>query len=318
MACLADRQYTLADFNKVSQFVTSDRNIDQKTIDIINNLAQRVGAPEYQRTPIFKKRHHDNRNSRRPQRQNIITNEDWQAMRNFKTTKLEKNEEGIEKEIDSLRMLLNKITSKNYTTMKDQIIELLTKIIDSSPPEEELVKVGESIFEIGCLNKFWSKLYAELYKDLIEIFPVMSNIYKKNFESFHSLFNIIRYIPAEEDYDKFCEVNKENQKRRAISSFFVHLMTNQVLKKEKVTNLINILVDKFNTCIEKDNMQNEVDEIGENLFILIKEGKENLEDEDGFDNILEFVENVADMDHRKYSSLTSKIVFKFMDLQDEC
>jgi hypothetical protein len=65
-------------------------------------------------------------------------------------------------------------------------------------------------------------------------------------------------------------------------------------------------------------MQNEVDEIGENLFILIKEGKDCLENEDGFENILLFVEKVADMDHRKHNSLTSKIVFKFMDLQDEC
>lgn len=318
MTCLADRQYTLDDFHKIGQSVTSDININEETIEIINNLAHRVGAPEYQRTPVFKKRHNDNNHSRRPRPQNVITNEDWQAMRNFKITKLERNEEGIEKDIDSLRMLLNKITSKNYTIMKDKIIILLTNIIGSSPPEEELLTVGESIFEIGCLNKFWSKLYAGLYKDLIEIFPVMSNIYKKNFESFNSLFNIIRFISAEEDYDKFCEVNKENQKRRAISSFFVHLMSNNVLEREKVTDLINILVDKFNTCIEQDNMQNEVDEIGENLYILIKEGKACLEKEYGFENILQFVEKVADMDHRKHSSLTSKIVFKFMDLQDEC
>ena len=317
MACLADRQYSLNDFERIGCSITSDANVTEDTIKIINALASHVGAPEYQRTPIFKKRNEGrNHHNRRPQR-TVITNADWEEMRNFKTTVLEKNEEGIEKEIDSLRMLLNKITSQNYNDMRDNIIKLLTKIIDSNPPEAELLKVGESIFDIGCLNKFWSKLYAQLYKDLIDIFPIMSSIYKKNFESFLGLFDTIRFISAEEDYDKFCEVNKENQKRRAISSFFVHLMKNNVLKTEKVINLINILMEKFNSCISQEGMRNEVDEIGENMCILIKEANELLSDHESFQTISDFVESVADMDHRKYNSLTSKIVFKFMDLCDD-
>jgi len=316
MTCLADRQYTLGDFDTIYKSIINDTNIDERTIQIINLLAQRVGAPEYQRTPVFKKRHNENRHSRRSQSSNVISNEDWQEMRNFKTTKLEKNDKGIEKEMDSLRMLLNKITSTNYHDIKNQIIVLLTKIIDSSPTEEELIKVGESIFEIGCLNKFWAKLYAELYKDLMEIFPVMNDIYKKNFATFLSLFDSIRFVSAEEDYDKFCEINKENQKRRAVSSFFVHLMTNKVVGTEKVMNIINILIQKFNNYIDQDNKYNEVDEIGGNLCILIEEGKDILEKECKFDNIFQFINTVADMDHHKYKSLTSKVVFKFMDLLD--
>lgn len=318
MMCLADRQYTLDDFDKINKCIASDMIIDQGAIDIINKLAQQVGAPEYQRTPIFKKRPDGLRSHRRPQHSNVISNEDWQEMRNFKATKLEKNDEGIEKEMDSLRMLLNKITATNYDEMKSQIITLLTKIIDSSPPEEELIKVGESIFEIGCLNKFWAKLYAELYKDLMKIFPIMNEIYKKNFDSFLSLFDVIRFVSAEEDYDTFCEINKENQKRRAVSSFFVHLMTNKVLEAEKVINIINILIQKFNEYIDQENTHNEVDEIGTNLCILIEEGKDILEKECNFDDVFQFINTVADMDHRKYKSLTSKVVFKFMDLQEDC
>ncbi len=93
-------------------------------------------------------------------------------------------------------------------------------------------------------------------------------------------------------------------------------MTNEVLSPEKVTNLINILIAKFNEFIDQDNMRNEVDEIGENLCILIGEGREGLEDEECWEQINTFVEKVADMNHRDHSSLTSKVVFKFMDLSD--
>ena len=31
--------------------------INENTIALINNLAKRVGAPNYQKTPIFKKKH---------------------------------------------------------------------------------------------------------------------------------------------------------------------------------------------------------------------------------------------------------------------
>lgn len=316
MTCLADRQYALTDFHRIGREVDPDDNINPNVVAVINTLASHVGAPEYQRTPIFKKRESQRSDHRRRAPRSVITNADWQEMRNFKTTTLQKNEQGIEKEIDSLRMLLNKITATNYEDLREEITSLLKQILDTSPEEDELLKVGESIFEIGCLNKFWAKLYAQLYKDLMGIFPIMSSIYKKNFESFQSLFDVIRFTAAEEDYDKFCEINKENQKRRAISSFFVHLMTNEVLSPEKVTNLINILIAKFNEFIDQDNMRNEVDEIGENLCILIGEGREGLEDEECWEQINTFVEKVADMNHRDHSSLTSKVVFKFMDLSD--
>ena len=60
--------------------------------------------------------------------------------------------------------------------------------------KKELEKVGESIFEIGSINKFWSELYANLYKDLIEKFPIMMEIYQNNFKTFMTLFDTIRFM----------------------------------------------------------------------------------------------------------------------------
>jgi hypothetical protein len=313
---LANYQYTLDDFIHIAGISTYE--LDQNSINMVNKLATLVGAPSYQRTPIFKnKGNHNKHDGRRRQVERKVTTADWEEMRNFKTTNLKNNKEGIDKEIDDLRMLLNKITSSNYKDMHAKIIILLTKIIEDDPEEAELVKVGESIFNIGSSNKFWSKLYAQLYKDLLTSFPVMKPICNKNFVSFIGLFENIRYVSAEEDYDEFCAVNKENSKRRAISSFFVQLMTNDVIAPDKILNVIDVLKLKFMEYIAIDGKKNEVDEIGENLVIMIREGGESLSNDESYEEIKEFVSNVASMKSKNYKSLTSKTVFKFMDLDDE-
>jgi len=316
-AILADHQYTLNDFKRVS--LNNNIEVNDDTIKVVNQLATLVGAPTYKRTPVFTK---PIMRRERPRKAKVtITASDWEEMRNFKVTELKKSEEGIEKKIDDIRNLLNKITSKNFDSIKTNIIDMLNNIISSDVDKNELLKVGESIFEIGCMNKFWSKLYANLYKELMVSFPVMSDICIQNFNSFSALFDNIRYV-SEENYDEFCIVNKENSKRRAISSFFVHLMKEGVIEASKIGNIIVNLCDKFIEYISKEGMKNQVDEICENLFILIKEGLDTFESEDSLedvhDKITTFVSDVTSFKTKDYKSLTSKTLFKFMDLLEFC
>lgn len=316
-AILADHQYTLNDFKRVS--LNNNFEVSDETISIVNKLATLVGAPTYKRTPVFTK---PIMRRERPRRAKVtITASDWEEMRNFKVTELNKNEEGIEKKIDDIRNLLNKITSKNFDSIKTNIVDMLNNIISSDVDKNELLKVGESIFEIGCMNKFWSKLYADLYKELMVSFPVMSDICMQNFNSFSTLFENIRYV-SEENYDEFCLVNKENSKRRAISSFFVHLMKEGVIEASKIANIIVNLSDKFIEYISKEGMKNQVDEICENLFILIKEGIDTIEADDALedvhDKITTFVSDVTSFKTKDYKSFTSKTLFKFMDLVEFC
>ena len=135
------------------------------------------------------------------------------------------------------------------------------------------------------------------------------------------MFENIRYV-SEENYDEFCLVNKENSKRRAISSFFVHLMKEGVIEASKIANIIVNLSDKFIEYISKEGMKNQVDEICENLFILIKEGIDTIETDDTLeevhDKITTFVSDVTSFKTKDYKSFTSKTLFKFMDLVEFC
>lgn len=315
---LADFQYDLSHFPRPNQ-VDANKFLDQNIIDIINKLASKVGAATYQKTPVFKQtRNH----SRPPRQRQVISGDDWDEIRNFKTTELTKKEEGVDKDIDELRGLLNKLTSNNYDEMEKNIMASLTIIIDKNCKEEDLEKIGEAIFEIGSINKFWSAVFAKLYKTILVTFPSMNNIYQKNFNSFLLLFNNIRYVSAEEDYDEFCKINKENEKRRSMGSFFVHLMNNDVIAELAIFNLIKQLKETMLSFMDMENKKMEVNEFSENIVILITGGKKRLmastvETQFGWSECTKFIKIMTNKSVKKHISLTNKVVFKFMDLEEE-
>lgn len=289
-------------------FKTENIELPDVIITLINKLAAEVGAPNYQKTPIFKQKR-----NRKYDKRDEISNKDWETLRNFKTTELKKNEEGtLNAEIDTIRSLLNKITGKNYDTLKVEISDNIEKHIDN---EDNLNEICKSIFEIGSMNSFWSEMYAKLCKELVEKFDIMKDICKTNFTNFLDLFKNITNYNSEEDYDKFCETNKINQKRRSMSSFFIHLMNFGIINVDNMYNLIYTLIENIEENKDDKTKLFCNDEIIENLSILITKGKENLiHNEDSWASVITHIETYA---KTKYWGLTKKTTFKCYDILDE-
>jgi len=316
MAILADHQYDLHKYLDVSH--SGDiLDLSEDVIEKINGLAKLVGAPTYKKTPVFKHRAHVRKRQYPNGNRATITADDWEAMRNFKTTVFAKPKEGIDTEIKSIRSALNKLTATNYEEITEAIGNILSRVLIMDVDKKELAKVGESIFEIGSINKFWSELYANLYKDLIEKFPIMMEIYQNNFKTFMTLFDNIRFINAEEDYDLFCSINLENAKRRALSSFFVHLMNNGTIKSYEIMHIIVKLREKFITNMNDSDKKNEVGEIAENLCIIIRNGAKLLRGEAQWATLEDFIKMVSEISSREKMGVSTKTVFKFMDLYEE-
>ena len=95
-------------------------------------------------------------------------------------------------------------------------------------------------FEIASTNRFYSKLYADLYADLISKFEIMREVFNNSFDKFLEMFTTIEYVDPNVDYDKFCKINSDNEKRKALSAFFVNLMINQIIPDEKIIILLKI------------------------------------------------------------------------------
>ena len=205
--------YELKTFIEIENKI-NDGDLPAATLEMINKLAKLVGAPTYVKTPNFKAKTYKQRKGKT----------DWGLIRNFKITKIEKKIEGIEHIMNTIREFLNKITHEKYDENFKEI-----EIRMDSLDESNLLAIGKYIFEMASSNKFYSELYARLYKDLMNKYNPMVNICLKSFESFTTLFQDIKYVDPEENYDKFCDINEENEKRRSMGQFFVHLTKKDVL-----------------------------------------------------------------------------------------
>ena len=168
-------RYTLENINSII-FNGFDYSLPESTLETISNLALQVGSPDYVRTPVFQKRENPmkiesqikepgsfKKGNKRSKTTEIINDEDWEAIRTFQSTKIEEKV-GIDAQIDSIRIYLNKITDKNYIDMRNKIIEIIDKLINEN--SQDMSKFNSTIFEIASSNRFYSKMYADLYSEL--------------------------------------------------------------------------------------------------------------------------------------------------------
>ena len=338
-------KYTLEDFNNIT-FNGFKFDFPQETLQIISELTLEVGSPNYVKTPIFQKRENpmkvgsitsdsngkecDNFNKKnnfgnnRKKRGNnvteILNDEDWEVLRTFQTTKIEEKY-GIEGKIDVLRSNMNKLSDKNFSDIKEKIIENIDAIFNDDCSSEEILKVVTILFEIASTNRFYSKIYADLYTDLIKKYDIMLKVFEDNFNKFLSLFDVIEYVDPSVDYDKFCKINKDNEKRKALSAFFINLMNNNIISQDKIIIIIKNLLNQINDFISQDNKKNEVDELTENVAILYKKKLFVSNEDSNFEllngtTISKFIYKLAHSKSKNYLSLTNKSIFKFMDLID--
>ena len=287
-----------------------------------------------------------------------ITDDDWEAIRKFQATIIAKKE-GIDASIEQIRKHLNKITDKTYETLKVLIIEEINKIIAQEARTNEvgyskellveLNGVGDAIFNIASSNGFYSKVYATLYKDLMAQFTFMRGIFETNYKAFNSLFKTIEYCDPNKDYDKFCQVNKDNEKRRSMCSFYINLMLQGIIAPKSILKIILGLQELLLEKIKLVDAKNIVDELAEVLFILITSGIEvfkkggvdkkeasssssSSSDEgeelagasvstyvssEKWEKIVSNVNYISKLKQNAFPSISNKTIFKHMDIIDE-
>ena len=324
-------RYTLEDFNNLI-FNGFNYELPSETLKIISELSLEVGSPSYVKTPIFQKRENPIKvetgsggggGFKKKKGKNMeINDNDWESLRTFQATKIEERV-GINSEIDNIRSQLNKLSDKNYIDVRNKIMDIIDNIFSNNESPEDIKRVSSTIFEIASTNRFYSKMYADLYCDIITKYEIMKEVFKDSLSQFFELFNVIEYVDPSVDYDKFCKINKDNEKRKALGAFFINLSLNGIIPNLTIVNITRTLLFQIYSFISQENKKNEVDELTENIALFYK--KEFYEDEDddsveyelidGF-TISEIIKKIAHSKVKDYKSLTNKSIFKFMDMID--
>jgi hypothetical protein len=136
-----------------------------------------------------------------------------------------------------------------------------------------------------------------------------------------TLFNAIEHADAKKDYARFCELNKTNDKRRAMSMFIVNLMKQGVVTTSKIVDIVRQLQSLIQDHLRQADRTNEVEELTENLFIILKDAHQFLSTghADEWATIVQEVEFNSQLKPKnaKYPSITNKTIFKHMDILDE-
>lgn len=324
-------RYTLENINDII-FQGFDYILPEKTLKIISELALQVGAPDYVKTPIFKKRENPmktdinlkdggfNKKKKGNKQMEVLNDDDWDAIRTFQTTKIEEKV-GIEAHIDMIRTHLNKLTDKNYIDIYNKITDIIDLVITQNITNDDLFKLSSVIFEIASTNRFYSKMYADIYSNLSMKYEIMRSTFESNLNNFTDLFDTIEYVDPKVNYDRFCEINKINEKRKSLASFYINLMYNGMITKNEIIIITKNLLSQIYNFISEEDKKNEVDELTENIAILYKKDIFDSEDIiknyliDGF-TINQVIEKIANSKVKDYKSLTNKSLFKFMDMID--
>lgn len=323
--------YTLEKINEIL-YQGFEYKLPDETLSIISKLSTEVGSPDYIKTPVFQKRENPMKidpsikenscgggNKKRRGRANeIVNDEHWEQLRTFQVTKIEEKT-GIDNKIDIIRVNLNKMTDKNYNDMRNKIVDIIDNLVHENVTSDDMVRVSTIIFDIASTNRFYSKMYADLYSELLNRYDTLKNTFENNFKKFVELFNVIEYIDPNVNYDKFCEINKCNEKRKALASFYLNIMINGIIDKTQIMLITRNLLDQIYTYISVDDKKNEVDELVETITILYKKDiyendkGDNYSKIDGY-TISEIIEKIAKSKVKDYKSLTNKALFKFMDM----
>ena len=310
--------------------------IPEDTFDIINYLCGQVGSScissniftktnivmsGIESTNDFSASSNMKNKKKRNNKAMEVSSEEWESIRTFQTTKIEQKT-GIEGDINEIRLFLNKMTDKTFLDMREKIIEKINSVYALSSDKDDIVKLGSMLYEMCSTNKFYSKIFADLFAELASMYSWLKDIFKENFQNIMEQYNNIQYIDSDKDYDGFCEMNKKNERRRAITTFYVNLALNGFIKKEDIVSILRDILTTIMNMINTSDKKNEVDELTEIVSILFN--KEMLDDVDDNDNsedyyvldqsILDTVNGLAQKKAKDYPSLSNKAIFKYMDL----
>jgi hypothetical protein len=271
----------------------------------------------------------------------------------FVATKIEKKS-GIEQSMNEIRVLLNKMTPKNYESQREKLFELFRssqernegehqfsvacegkmkesheQIVGGEEDQSTVVEahtLAQFIFNLASSNTFQTDLYARLYTDIIHQTDIKTKtLFQDILHDFLSHFkqsirtDAVEYADPDIDYDKYCKYVKENDRKKAITRFAFHLYKNNVVPEMIIIELIEYFLFVLTENIDQENKTNETEEMVEIVYIFITMGNEcglnsSLLQHTQWDSIMNGIIGISQMKVKEHKSFSSRALFKIQSL----
>lgn len=302
--------YTLA-FYETMCVQPSTYTLPQMNLDNINALHVHMGVHNL---PV-KSKPMDNP-LRRQKQENM---ENWKKREEFKATVIAKKE-GYENLLGELKKFLNKLTTSNYDTQVESVIETVKSIIALDDDDEKitmgLIQTAEVILQVACSNKYYSAMYAKLFMRLVDIHAQFLEEKGRVCDKFLNALQEIEIVDPNVDYDKFCIVNKKNDERRAMMLFIINLYKMSGCTMDELSSIVIKIDEMIHNHVSESSFIEYTNELTEimNIFVtnMVTEIKNNKEWVFVKDRIVDYSKYKT----KDYPGMSSRTIFKYMDMVD--
>ena len=314
--------YKITDYATISSSMTY--TLPDTVLQIIKQLGVELGVstnPPPPPTDAANNYSSDDRNRRANVKRGRLGNNHsdggWEKQIPFKTTDMAKKE-GIDKLFTEIKGGLNKLSIKNYDTIETSVFEHIENTFAHPDCDDDFAiqKIVSLIFEVACINKTQSELYAKLYRKLVDLHPELKSPIANFKATYLTSFDNIVYVDPDKDYNKYCEITKENDKRKSVSVFLVNLMNHKLMTEDDIIEMLTVIKDKVVLATDVNGQMHYVEELIEILNVYIKAAFGYLREHAGWNPIGTHIYEYAAYKAKDHPGLSSRIIFKYMDMKD--
>jgi len=322
-------RYTLDDYEKIhSENIESSFLSEQISLEF-EELYKLVEEYVASLPPITQSEytHYDKKKHRKHYKNNrkYDNQENWAQQPIFKATQIEKKE-GVDVKYNELRSTLNKITLKNQDTLLPKIIELVQYIMNEENDESEdegesecedsYSRITNILLDIAKKTNGGHEIYVIVLKEMIQCYPSFISNITSFIETYKNSYDNIVDIDANQQYDAYCELVKQNDYRRSNSKFIIQLTDSGLIRRDETICMIDKLFDKVLQSIDEEQKTVLIEEITENLSIFMINAYTFLNTHEQWANLIAKLNQCSKLKARDHKSISSRIVFKYMDIQD--
>lgn len=279
-------------------------SINPDVMAIIAEITKVVSSPSYNKFPDF------------------VNKKIYKNLEYIKRKNEKKNE--LEKSVDILRNLLNKLTDKTYRKLSEEIdtnIEKITILLDSDKESKESKEinhlthyesVNNIIFSTFFISKFNSKLYCQLYIDKLQKYRfIESQLFQYVETDLPILYEKIEVCNTVK-FDEIDRINKSNDKVKARLIFYCNCAKYDIINIMCISETVLTYLQHLNTNIAIQNNKPYCEEIVELICLALTTVYDNNGEIEDDESIYKEIQKIINTDTD--TSVSNKMILKFKNL----